>query len=232
MAHKKGVGSTDNGRDSKSKRLGVKLFGGEMARAGNIIIRQRGTKFHPGENVGIGKDHTLYAVVDGNVEYRRRRKNRLFVSIEAAALDAALARKPKRATPKPKAITVEKAPNVEVKEIAASDNKVTPPKAVIKETTAKAKPQKSVAKSDKPDDFKKIEGIGPKIASLINESGITTFKQLSKTKSEKISEILLAAGSRYKMHNPATWPEQASMAADGKGDQLKEWQEKLKGGKA
>jgi large subunit ribosomal protein L27 len=65
MAHKKGVGSTDNGRDSNSKRLGVKLFGGQFARAGNIIVRQRGTKFHPGDNVGMGRDFTLHALVDG-----------------------------------------------------------------------------------------------------------------------------------------------------------------------
>lgn len=81
MAHKKGVGSTDNGRDSNSKRLGVKLYGGELAIAGNIIVRQRGTKYHAGEHVGMGRDHTLYALVDGTVEYRRRRQNRTFVSI-------------------------------------------------------------------------------------------------------------------------------------------------------
>ena len=81
MAHKKGVGSSDNGRDSNSKRLGVKLYGGQAARAGNIIIRQRGTKFHPGENVGIGKDFTIYALVDGQVEFRKRKKNRTFVNI-------------------------------------------------------------------------------------------------------------------------------------------------------
>lgn len=81
MAHKKGVGSSDNGRDSHSKRLGVKLFGGEVARAGNIIVRQRGTKFHPGNNVGIGKDHTLFALSDGVVNFRRGRKDRTFVSI-------------------------------------------------------------------------------------------------------------------------------------------------------
>jgi large subunit ribosomal protein L27 len=81
MAHKKGVGSTDNGRDSNSKRLGVKLFGGQFAKAGNIIVRQRGTKFHPGENVGMGRDHTLHALVDGNVVFNKRRLNRTFISI-------------------------------------------------------------------------------------------------------------------------------------------------------
>ena len=81
MAHKKGVGSTDNGRDSKSKRLGVKLYGGQLAISGNIIIRQRGTKYHPGENMGMGRDHTLYALCDGIVQYKKGYKNRTFVSI-------------------------------------------------------------------------------------------------------------------------------------------------------
>jgi large subunit ribosomal protein L27 len=85
MAHKKGVGSTDNGRDSQSKRLGVKKFGGEQVIAGNIIVRQRGTKHHPGENVGIGKDHTLYALSDGEVIFKKKRNNKSFVSVEAQA---------------------------------------------------------------------------------------------------------------------------------------------------
>tara|TARA_B100000609_G_C16979340_1_gene313021 strand:+ start:158 stop:415 length:258 start_codon:yes stop_codon:yes gene_type:complete len=85
MAHKKGVGSTDNGRDSQSKRLGVKKFGGEQVVAGNIIVRQRGTKHHPGENVGIGKDHTLYALTDGTVVFKKKKNNKSFVSIEALA---------------------------------------------------------------------------------------------------------------------------------------------------
>jgi large subunit ribosomal protein L27 len=82
MAHKKGVGSSKNGRESHSKRLGVKIFGGEICKAGNIIIRQRGTQHHPGENVGLGKDHTLFALVDGKVVFRKRRDDRSFVSVE------------------------------------------------------------------------------------------------------------------------------------------------------
>lgn len=81
MAHKKGVGSSKNGRESESKRLGVKIFGGQLAVSGNIIVRQRGTQHHPGENVGIGKDHTLYALTDGTVEFRKRKNNRSFVSV-------------------------------------------------------------------------------------------------------------------------------------------------------
>ncbi|MCC8145512.1 MAG: 50S ribosomal protein L27 [Bacteroidales bacterium] len=85
MAHKKGVGSSKNGRESHSKRLGVKIFGGESCKAGNILIRQRGTQHHPGENVGMGKDHTLYALVDGKVAFRKRKDNKSYVSIEPVA---------------------------------------------------------------------------------------------------------------------------------------------------
>ena len=85
MAHKKGVGSSKNGRESHSKRLGLKLFGGEFAKAGNIIVRQRGTKHYPGKNVGIGKDDTLYALVDGTVKFKKGRLNRSTVSIEPLA---------------------------------------------------------------------------------------------------------------------------------------------------
>ena len=81
MAHKKGVGSSKNGRESESKRLGVKIFGGQGCIAGNIIVRQRGTQHHPGENVGMGKDHTLFALTDGVVEFRKKANNRSFVSV-------------------------------------------------------------------------------------------------------------------------------------------------------
>ena len=81
MAHKKGAGSSRNGRDSHSKRLGVKIFGGQFAKAGNILVRQRGTQHHPGENVGIGKDHTLFALVDGKVEFKKGKRERSFVSV-------------------------------------------------------------------------------------------------------------------------------------------------------
>jgi large subunit ribosomal protein L27 len=82
MAHKKGAGSSRNGRDSESKRLGVKLFGGQKVKAGSIIVRQRGTVHNPGINVGIGKDHTLFALVDGEIEFRRKRDNRSYVSVK------------------------------------------------------------------------------------------------------------------------------------------------------
>ena len=83
MAHKKGAGSSRNGRESESKRLGIKLFGGQFAKAGNIIVRQRGTKHHPGINVGIGKDHTLFALINGTVKFNKKKDNRSFVSVVA-----------------------------------------------------------------------------------------------------------------------------------------------------
>jgi len=81
MAHKKGVGSTDNGRDSNPKMLGVKMFGGQSIIAGNIIVRQRGTKFHPGKNVGMGRDHTLFALSDGTVQFKKGKRNRTLVHV-------------------------------------------------------------------------------------------------------------------------------------------------------
>ena len=85
MAHKKGVGSSKNGRESESKRLGVKIFGGEICKAGNIIVRQRGTSHHPGDNVGIGKDHTLFALIDGTIVFRKKKDNRSYVSVQPIA---------------------------------------------------------------------------------------------------------------------------------------------------
>jgi large subunit ribosomal protein L27 len=82
MAHKKGVGSSKNGRESESKRLGVKIFGGQACKAGNILIRQRGTSHHPGNNVGMGKDHTLFALIDGTVVFKKKKDNRSYVSVE------------------------------------------------------------------------------------------------------------------------------------------------------
>ncbi len=89
MAHKKGVGSSRNGRDSQAQRLGVKRFGGELVRAGNVLVRQRGTQFHPGTNVGIGRDDTLFALVDGVVKFERKDRDRLKVSVYPAAAEAA-----------------------------------------------------------------------------------------------------------------------------------------------
>jgi len=97
MAHKKGAGSSKNGRESHSKRLGIKIFGGQLAIAGNILVRQRGTKHHPDKNVGLGKDHTLFALIDGTVVFRKKQDNKSYVSvlpISDAEIEEALAKKP------------------------------------------------------------------------------------------------------------------------------------------
>lgn len=88
MAHKKGEGSVKNGRDSQSKRLGVKIYGGQPALAGNIIVRQRGTQYHPGKNVGVGKDFTIFSMVDGIVEFRKSKGDKTFISVNAVEATA------------------------------------------------------------------------------------------------------------------------------------------------
>jgi large subunit ribosomal protein L27 len=250
MAHKKGEGSTQNNRDSQSKRLGVKLFGGQLALAGNIIIRQRGTRYHAGENVYMGKDYTLHAAVDGTVQFRRGRRDRTLVSIlpfqqvaETTARVEPPVTKSKQAPkpPKEEVVTAEETPIVVAEAVTVPEATVEQPAVVAeqestvaeapKATEKKAAAPKKAAKSGGQDDLKKIEGIGPKIASLLNEGGIITFAQLSETDPEKIREILEAAGSRYKVHDPTTWPQQAGLAAEGKWDELKALQEELKGGK-
>ncbi|RVU25884.1 50S ribosomal protein L27 [Sandaracinomonas limnophila] len=134
MAHKKGVGSSKNGRESHSKRLGVKLFGGQTVIAGNIIVRQRGTAHNPGKNVGIGKDHTLFALADGVVAFKKGFKGRSFVEvISADAAPVAVAPAPKAPAKKaaaPKAeVVAEAAPAVEVAEEKAPKAKKTTKKA-------------------------------------------------------------------------------------------------------
>ena len=202
MAHKKGAGSTDNGRESHSKRLGIKLFGGQVAIAGNIIVRQRGTKHHPGKNVGIGVDHTLFATADGVVTFRRQRGHRSVVSVlaaEAVADQIALVAK-------------KKAPKSEV----LSPTKTAAPKA---------------AATSEADDLTKVEGIGPKIAEHFNAAGINSFAELASTSVDRLQEILTEAGPNFASHNPGTWPKQAELAAAGKWDELKAWQDELDGGK-
>jgi large subunit ribosomal protein L27 len=108
MAHKKGVGSSKNGRESESKRLGVKIYGGQFAKAGNILIRQRGTTHNPGENVGMGKDHTLFALTDGTVVFRKRKDNRSYVSVQPVVeVDVAVAEAPKAAKVEAPAVAAE-----------------------------------------------------------------------------------------------------------------------------
>jgi len=132
MAHKKGVGSSKNGRESESKRLGVKIYGGQFAKAGNILIRQRGTTHNPGENVGMGKDHTLFALVDGTVVFRKKIKNRSYVSVQPI-VEVEVAQAPVVKAPAAKAAVVE-APVVETP-VAEVEVKEAAPKATRKKKT-------------------------------------------------------------------------------------------------
>lgn len=227
MAHKKGEGSTQNGRDSISKRLGVKLFGGQEATAGNIIIRQRGTKWHPGENVYLGKDYTIHAAIDGIVTYNKGRRNRTFVNVvpfEQTEITIA----PDQPKKEEEKVKVPVAKSVKAADTADQES---PAEDTSEEKSATKKAAAKKADSGK-DDLKKVEGVGPKIASLLNEAGINTFAELAATDADKIREILEEAGSRYRVHDPATWPQQAGLAAEGKWDELQQLQDELKGGKA
>ncbi|MFT6000936.1 MAG: large subunit ribosomal protein L27 [Neolewinella sp.] len=224
MAHKKGVGSTDNGRDSNSKRLGVKLFGGQVAKAGNIIIRQRGTKYHPGENVYMGRDFTIHAKVDGNVAFRRSYRNRMFVSIVPAGVEALVAVAPaptKAAAPKPKPAPAA-APVQAVADIPAAK----PAKAA-----KVAKIELPSGKKIKQDDLKMVEGIGPKIEGLLHDINIKTWRELADAPEEKVQQMLDDAGPRYRIHSPSTWAKQAALAADAKWAELEKLQDELDGGK-
>ena len=200
MAHKKGVGSSKNGRESESKRLGVKIYGGQFAKAGNILVRQRGTQHYPGDNVGMGKDHTLFSMIDGTVVFKRKRKDRSFVSVEPfVEVETAVAEAPK-AQAKPAAETKEEAP-----------------KAEAKVEVAKAEAPKAQAKNaDEKDDLKKLDGVGPKLEEVFNAAGIATFENFAATKIEKLNEILEEAGSRYSGKDPAPWVEQAKELAKEK----------------
>ncbi|MBP6386514.1 MAG: 50S ribosomal protein L27 [Pseudarcicella sp.] len=191
MAHKKGAGSSRNGRESHSKRLGVKIFGGQPAIAGNIIVRQRGTAHNPGVNVGLGKDHTLFALADGLVHFKKGFKGRSFVEV----------------LPYANAIAVDAPAKAEAPVVATK-------------------------KAAKADDLKKIEGIGPKIAELFVAAGIASFADLSVASVDSLKAILAEAGSKFAAHNPETWPKQAALAAAGKWDELKAWQDEMDGGRA
>ena len=206
MAHKKGVGSSDNGRDSKSKRLGVKLFGGQYAKAGNILVRQRGTKFHPGENVYMGKDYTLHAQITGTVAFTKSKQDRTYVSI--LPLETAIVAK---SAP----VVVEEVAEVVAKPAAKKSSSITLPS----------------GKKVKQDDLKLVEGIGPKIEELMHAAGITTWAELAAAPIEKLEAILDEAGPRFRIHDPATWSKQAAMADAGQWEELETYQDELKGGR-
>jgi large subunit ribosomal protein L27 len=196
MAHKKGVGSSKNGRESESKRLGVKIYGGQFAKAGNILVRQRGTTHYPGTNVGMGKDHTLFALIDGTVVFRKKMKNRSYVSVEPV-VEVEVAEAPVK--------KVKAEPKAEVKK----EEKVEAPKVETPKAEKKEAP-KTVAKGD---DLTKLDGVGPKLAEILAEGGFTTYAVIAAASVEDIQKVLEAAGSRYASKDPAPWIEQSKELA-------------------
>lgn len=161
MAHKKGQGSSNNGRESHSKRLGVKLFGGQDAFPGNIIIRQRGTKFHAGTGVKIGKDHTIFAIEEGVVSFTTKKNNRKYVSV--VPFEGELVAKESKKV-------VKEAPKA---------------KTEAKETTAVPKAKKEA----KGDDLKKISGVGPAFEKRLNAQGLFTYADIAALTIEDIRRI-------------------------------------------
>ena len=232
MAHKKGAGSSDNGRDSKPKYLGVKLFGGQTAIAGNIIVRQRGTKFHPGDNAYMGKDFTIHARVDGTVVYRRRKDDRTYVSIRPADEALAAQTRPILGTRAAAAYgsgagaSVATAPSPA--KAAAKAPKALPATEADLVTEVPAAPTTTTTERD---DLKLIEGIGPKIEEMLNEGGLTTFASVADAPTERIQAILDEGGPRYRVHDPSSWAQQARLAADGKMDELQDLKDRLSGGR-
>jgi len=199
MAHKKGAGSSKNGRESHSKRLGIKIFGGQRAVAGNIIVRQRGTQHHPDANVGIGRDHTLFALIDGKVVFRKKQNNKSYVSV------------------------------IPFEEEAPAAAKAEPKKTAAKAETPAKESKKAAAKAD---DLTVIEGVGPKIAEVFANAGLVSFADVAAKTADELKAILTDAGDQFNTAVTDTWAQQAQLAADGKWDELKKWQEELDGGKA
>lgn len=215
MAHKKGVGSTDNGRDSKSKRLGVKLFGGQHAIPGNIIIRQRGTKYHPGKGVGMGRDFTIYSLIEGEVTFTKKKKNRTYVNVissdevEVMVQNKTAAKKAKPA-PKPAAKKEVKAAQPAKETTSVSESS----ESNMASGDNESKRQELLAKlgagdPSKKDDLKMIKGVGPKLENMLNDLGMYSFEQISKLTVEDydtIDHLLDSFKGRAKRDE---WAEQA-----------------------
>ena len=191
MAHKKGQGSSKNGRESHSKRLGVKKFGGEFVLAGNILVRQRGTQFHPGLGVGLGKDHTLFAKRHGVVEFETKRNNRKYIHVQPIAeLEEAMQNAVKAA--QEEVVEAPKAAKKEAKETKKAEPKAEAPKSAKKEAP----------KADAADDLTALAGVGPKMADKMNAAGITSFAQLAAMTEESIAALEAEKG---KITTPANW---------------------------
>jgi large subunit ribosomal protein L27 len=222
MAHKKGGGSSRNGRDSNAQRLGVKRYGGELVIPGNIIVRQRGTHFHPGENVGIGKDHTIFSKIEGIIVFERMRGRDGQKQISVYPQDAIPGKSNGGVQAAPAAVA--EAPAPVAPKAAPAPKKPAEPKA---EKPAKAK----AAASGEKDNLTRIEGIGPKVQAALNDAGVTTFAQLAKLSGEELTQIVKVDHNVRIVGDAATWPKQAQYLVDGDEEGLKAYQDRLVGGR-
>ena len=186
MAHKKAGGSSRNGRDSESKRLGVKRFGGEVVDAGNIIVRQRGTKFHPGTNVGLGRDHTIYALAPGAVKFHIGQRGKSLVSV----------------------MPIEETAD-SIKVVADAPKKAAPASATSAEPTASSGAPSDLldAAPADADDLTKLKGVGPKAAEQLNAAGIYKYAQLAAYSEEQCA--WLAEKGAGKTEKLLDWAAQA-----------------------
>lgn len=226
MAHKKGGGSTRNGRDSNAQRLGVKCFGSEYVIPGNIIVRQRGTHFHPGENVGLGKDYTIFSKIEGVVVFERMhgRNGQKRISVypenvvpvsHGGTLQAGAE------------VAVVEAPAPKAKRAATAKIEAPSPAAA---PAPKARTTKKAAKAEG-DNLTVIEGIGPKTQAALYNSGITTYAQVASTSAEDLHRIVKVENKVQIVGDSATWPKQAQFLVDGDADGLKAYQDRLVGGR-
>lgn len=212
MAHKKGVGSSRNGRDSNPKYRGIKKYGGEFVIAGNIILRQCGTKWHPGTNVGMGTDYTIYSLVDGVVQFQHKSKKAYKVSVLPVEFEVEMDEE--QATLAMAAPTDASAPKAAASTVAASSA-----------ASFGFKPQKGGK-----DDLSIVEGIGPKINDLLVAGGIDTFEKLANASIDAIQAILDEAGPSFRIAKPATWSAQSALCASGAWEELKALQDRLNAG--
>lgn len=228
MAHKKGGGSSRNGRDSNSQRLGVKRYGGQLVVPGNILVRQRGTKFFAGENVMMGKDHTLFATAEGYVVFEKPYRGKRFISVYPELTPVGNGSAPAKKLEPMSVGELTKISKTAPKAKAAADpapaKDIPAPEATVVEAPKRSK------KPTAGDDLTVIEGIGPKMAGALVAAGIDTYAKLSESTEEQIHAAIEAAGLRFAPSIP-TWAKQAKFAADGDLAGLKEYQDKLVGGR-
>jgi large subunit ribosomal protein L27 len=233
MAHKKGGGSSRNGRDSNSQRLGVKRFGGQHVLSGNILIRQRGTKFHAGENVMMGKDHTLFAVAEGFVVFEKPYRGKRMISVypEITPVTTEKTPAPKKLEPMSVGELAKVAtPNAKAAAAPVAEKVADTPVAAEVAAEAPAAPAKKKAAAAG-DDLTIVEGIGPKMAAALVAAGINTFARLAESSEDTIKAAIEQAGLRFAPSIP-TWAKQAKFAAEGDIDGLKAYQDTLTGGRA